>query len=91
MVDREKLKRLVYETQIILLTRIRKLSEAAGLLDAIKIEADGNESDEYLKRLIMVNLSYKQILDDLDADLVGEEFELWNKMVHIDQQEEEES
>lgn len=90
MIDKEELKTLVNQTQIILLERIKKLSEAAGLLDDIKLEVDGPFNDEYLMAFVKYQLEYRYSLAKLDEEWDKLERSFWDRMIHINELKKEE-
>lgn len=88
MIDRDKLNELLTNTQIVLLHRIQKLSEAVKLVDGLKLSLDAN-SDDYLKYYIGTQLQYRKILNDQEMEWDEMERDLWDKMLKIDQPEED--
>lgn len=88
MIDRDKLNELLTNTQIVLLHRIQKLSEAVKLVDGLKLSLDAN-SDDYLKCYIGTQLQYRKILNDQEMEWDEMERDLWDKMLKIDQPEED--
>lgn len=85
MIDRENLEKSINTTQIVLLERIRKLGEAAKLLDEIKLEVDRlSNDDKALKHFIATQLRRRNLLVELEKEWEKMEESLWNKMLHID-------
>ena len=85
MIDRENLEKSINTTQIVLLERIRKLGEAAKLLDEIKLEVDRlSNNDKALKHFIATQLRRRNLLVELEKEWEKMEESLWNKMLHID-------
>lgn len=84
MIDRNELKNLLDLTQLTLLRRITKLTEASQLIDKLRLELDGND-DEFIKVFIVTQLRYRKVLNDQEMDWDEIERDLWNKMIHIDQ------
>lgn len=85
MIDRENLEKSINTTQIVLLERIRKLGEAAKLLDEIKLEVDRlSNDDEALKHFIATQLRRRNLLSELEKEWEKMEESLWDKMLHID-------
>lgn len=84
MIDRNELKNLLDLTQLTLLRRITKLTEASQLIDKLRLELDGND-DEFIKVFIVTQLRYRKVLNDQEMEWDEIERDLWNKMMHIDQ------
>ena len=85
MIDREDLEKSINTTQIVLLERIRKLGEAAKLLDEIKLEVDHlSNNDKALKYFIATQLRRRNLLAELEKEWEKMEKSLWDKMLHID-------
>lgn len=85
MIDRKNLEKLITSTQIVLLERVRKLGEAAKLLDDIKLAAiDELNGDDLLNRFIATQIRYRTTLAQLDKEWDEIERDLWDKMLHID-------
>ena len=85
MIDRENLEKSINTTQIVLLERIRKLGEAAKLLDEIKLEVDHlSNNDKALKQFIATQLRRRNLLAELEKEWEKMEKSLWDKMLHID-------
>lgn len=85
MIDRKNLEKLITSTQIVLLERVRKLGEAAKLLDDIKLAAiDEMNDDNCLNHCIATKVRYRATLAQLDKEWDEIERDLWDKMLHID-------
>lgn len=85
MIDRKNLEKLITSTQIVLLERVRKLGEAAKLLDDIKLAAiDESNGDDSLNHFIATQIRYRTTLAQLDKEWDEIERDLWDKMLHID-------
>ena len=85
MIDRENLEKSINTTQIVLLERIRKLGEAAKLLDEIKLEVDHlSNNDKALKHFIATQLRRRNLLAELEKEWEKMEESLWDKMLYID-------
>lgn len=85
MIDRKNLEKLITSTQIVLLERVRKLGEAAKLLDDIKLAAiDELNGDDSLNHFIATQIHYRTALAQLDKEWDEIERDLWDKMLHID-------
>ena len=85
MIDRENLEKSINTTQIVLLERIRKLGEAAKLLDEIKLEVDHlSNNDKALKHFIATQLRRRNLLAELEKEWEKMEESLWDKMLDID-------
>lgn len=87
MIDRNELNEMLTATQMVILRRIKRLSDAAGLVDDIKL-ALGNDSnsDAYLMCMIQNHSQIRKSLNAIEMDLDADERDLWNKMLHIDQE-----
>lgn len=90
MIDIKELEKILTSTKIVLLERIRKLSQASELVSDIEKEIfgrgdlNGTSDKEYLKVFIAHQAKYREVLEDYDKRLDEVERDLWNQMLHID-------
>lgn len=84
MIDRNELNEMLNSARVVILHRIKNLSGAAKLLDDITLASD--ESDEYLMCMIQNYTQIRKSLNDIEMEFDAVERDLWNKMLHIDQE-----
>lgn len=91
MIDKNELNTLLNHARIIMLARIQRLSEAAGLIDEIEQEIYGRDTiDEIrLMALIKPEYYYRQKLKDLDGLLARNEEKIWARLLCIDKPKED--
>lgn len=85
MIDKDKLKEVLTDVQIVILKRIMLLTEASKLIEGITIARLNDESDEWIMALIRNNLAYRKTFADMDNNLDEDERKVWEKLLHIDQ------
>ena len=81
MINKDKLKEVLTDVQIVILKRIMLLTEVSKSIDDIEIARLNDESDEFITALIRNNLAYRKTFVDMDKDLDEDEKKVWGKVI----------